>query len=88
MVSKTSRLAVSSGTPARTEGRGARFLLRAHYKHFCTKIIKSFESTGGEAAPWPPRVGVPEFYTSYDRGRRSDIFGGESSSAQITIAGI
>ena len=28
---------------------GARFLLRAHYKHFCTKIIKSLERAGGAA---------------------------------------
>ena len=40
-----------AGTPARTEGRGARFLLRAHYKHLCTKIIKSLERAGGAAAP-------------------------------------
>ena len=44
-----------TGTPARTEGRGARFLLRAHYKHFCTKLIKSLERVGGAAAPLPPQ---------------------------------
>ena len=43
-----------AGTPARTEGRGARFLLRARYKHFCTKIIKSLERAEGAAAPCPP----------------------------------
>ena len=39
---------------------GARFLLRAHYKHFCCKIIKSLERAGGAAAP--PSVGVPANY--------------------------
>ena len=50
-----------SGTPARTEGRRARFLLRAHHKHVCTKIIKSLERAGGAAAPCPlpPCLGVP-----------------------------
>ena len=38
---------------------GPRFLLRAHYKHFCTKITKSLERVGGAAAPLPPSVGVP-----------------------------
>ena len=37
-------------------GQGARFLLRAHYKHFCTKIIKSLER--GPLLPPPPSVGV------------------------------
>ena len=44
-----------AGAPARTEGRGARFLLRAHYKHFCSKIIKSLERAGGAAAPPAPQ---------------------------------
>ena len=33
---------------------GARFLLRTHHKHFCTKISKSLERAGGAAAPCPP----------------------------------
>ena len=46
---------MKSGTPACTEDRGgARFLLRAHYKHFFTKIIKSLERAGGAAAPIAP----------------------------------
>ena len=44
---------------------GARFLLRAHYKDFCTKIIKSLERAGGAAAPLPPSVGVPGQDYSY-----------------------
>ena len=34
---------------------GARFLLRAHYKHFCIKMIKSLERAGGAAAPCSPQ---------------------------------
>ena len=43
-------------------GQGARFLLRAYYTHFCTKIIKSLERAGGAAAPQPPSISVPANY--------------------------
>ena len=50
---------VQARLPAPRAG-GARFLLRAHYIHFCTKIINSLERAGGAAAPLPPSsVGVP-----------------------------
>ena len=54
-----SSLLAESGTPAHTEGRGASFLLGAHYEHFCTKTIKSLERAGRAAAPFPPREGIP-----------------------------
>ena len=41
---------VRHACPHRGQG-GARFLSRANYKHFCTKIIKSLERAGGAAAP-------------------------------------
>ena len=48
-----------TGTPARTEGMGARFLLRAHHKQFCTKIIKSLEKCRRGSCPAFPQCRRP-----------------------------